>query len=375
MFFRLFGYSALRTLRQKEIIFWSLIFPIILGTLFKVSFGGYHETVQFQQIDVACVTGEKSQEEFEKLLKQLETESELVRVVYTTEDEAEKLLANDEIAGFFLNEEEISLIVSQEDISQSILKSIMEQYNRTSAAFSDIITSHPEGIKQSVQVLEEEWSYLTESSVTDKKMDIMADYFYALLAMSCLYGCFMGSKCSIEFKADLSELAARRIAASTNRFLILCADVAAKILMQFGCTVVGVIYLTCILKVDLGTETLRLLLVILAGSMVGVLNGVCIASIVKGKESLKNGVCIGITMLECFLSGLMVGGMYRIVEEYAPILNRINPAALILKAMNSLNIYESYTRYNQCMMSLVIISAVLGISSYLLVRRERYASI
>lgn len=375
MFFRLFGYSALRSLRQKDIIFWSMIFPIILGTLFKVAFGGYHETLQFEQIDVACVAGKESQEEFAELLNQLETESELVNVVYTTEKEAERLLKKDKIIGIYYNEAEISLKVSGEDISQSILKSILEQYNRTAAAFSDILTVHPEGMAQAVQALEGEWEYLKEDSVTNKEMDVMADYFYALIAMSCLYGCFMGNKCAIEFKGDLSALAARRTAASTNRFLILCADVAAKVLVQFGCTVIGVIYLRYALKVELGTETLRMLLVILLGSLVGVLTGVFISSLGKGKASLKDGICIGVTMIECFLSGLMVAGMYRIVEDYAPVINRINPATLMLKAMNSLNIYDSYTRYNQCVLSLLIISAVLGISSYLLVRRERYASI
>lgn len=375
MFFRLFGYSVLRSLRQKDIIFWCLVFPIILGTLFKVTFGGYHETVQFDQIDVACVAGEGSREEFTELLHELETESELIKVVYTTKEEAERLLKKNKVMGIYSNEEEISLMVSGEGISQSILKSILEQYNRTAAAFSDIMAAHPEGMAQAVQALEGEWSYLKEASVTDKEMDMMTDYFYALIAMSCLYGCFMGSKCAIEFKADMSELAARRTAASTNRFLILCAEVGAKVLVQFCCTVAGVIYLRYVMKVDLGTEMLRMLLVILLGSLVGVLTGVFIVSIGKGKASLKEGICVGFTMVECFLAGLMVDGMYRIVEEYAPLVNRINPAALILKAMSSMNIYDTYAKYNQCVLSLVIISAVLGIGSYLLVRRERYAGI
>lgn len=375
MFFRLFGYSVKRSLRQKDIIFWSLVFPIILGTLFKVSFGGYHDTLQFEQIDIACVTGEGSQEEFTELLHQLETESELVKVVYTTGKEAEKLLEKDKIMGIYYNEAEIFLKVSEEGIRQSILKSILEQYNRSAAAFADIMTAHPEGMTQAVQALEGEWNYLKEDGITNKKMDVMTDYFYALIAMSCLFGCFMGSKCAIGFKADLSALAARRTVASTNRFLILCADVAAKVLVQFCCTVIGVIYLRYALKVELGTETLRILLVILLGSLVGVLTGVFIASVGKGKASLKDGICTGFTMLECFLAGLMVAGMYRMVEAYAPVINRINPAALMLKAMNSLNIYENYTRYNQCVLGLVMISAVLGIGSYLLVRRERYASI
>jgi len=80
-------------------------------------------------------------------------------------------------------------------------------------------------------------------------------------------------------------------------------------------------------------------------------------------------------MLDCFLAGLMVTGMYQLVEKYVPVINRINPAALMVKALYSLNIYETYTRYNQCIFTMLGITALLCIGSYLLVRRERYASI
>lgn len=376
MFLRTYVYSLLCSVRQKYQLFWCIAFPILLGTLFKVSFGDVNETqYMFHQIPVAYVECDEAQEEFESLLKQLESEEELIELKKVEEKEAEELLRNDEVKGIFKNGAEIVLVVKEEGIDTSILKSIQEQYEQIVTAFTNIAKEHPEKLEVAAEEIDKQWNYLKEGNVADGDMDMMKDYFYALIAMNCLYGCFSGLSCAVAFKANLSALAARRVVASTNRFAILLPEVLAKITSQFICSIIGAAYLQYALGINLGEETGRIVLIILAGSAIGVMNGVFIGSIGKLKEKVKEGICIGVTMVGCFLAGLMVGNMYQIVEEYAPIINRINPAALIVKAFYSLNIYDTYTRYNQCMITLFGLVVFLCIGSYLLVRRERYASI
>lgn len=376
MFLRTYVYSLLCSVRQKYQLFWCIAFPILLGTLFKVSFGDVNETqYMFHQIPVAYVECDEAQEEFESLLKQLESEEELIELKKVEEKEAEELLRNDEVKGIFKNGAEIVLVVKEEGIDASILKSIQEQYEQIVTAFTNIAKEHPEKLEVAAEEIDKQWNYLKEGNVADGDMDMMKDYFYALIAMNCLYGCFSGLSCAVAFKANLSALAARRVVASTNRFAILLPEILAKITAQFICSMIGAAYLQYALGINLGEETGRIVLIILAGSAIGVMNGVFIGSIGKLKEKVKEGICIGVTMVGCFLAGLMVGDMYRIVEEYAPIINRINPAALIVKAFYSLNIYDTYTRYNQCMITLLGLVVFLCIGSYLLVRRERYASI
>lgn len=376
MFLRTYGYSLLRSARQKMLMFWSILFPIILGTLFKVSFGDLNETeFMFQQIPVAYVEGEEPQQEFKALLEELESKNELVKVMSVEESKAEELLREGKVKGIFKNSGEIALVVTEEGIDTSILKSIQEQYEHVIRAFSNIAAENPEKIAEVARSLGEEWNYLKENSITNRDMDMMMDYFYALIAMNCLYGCFSGVVCAGEFKANLSHLAARRVASSTNRFVILLAEIFAKITSQFICCVIGACYLRYALNINLGEDTGRIALVILVGNAIGVMTGVFVGSIGKLKSSVKEGICIGVTMLDCFLAGLMVTGMYQLVEKYVPVINRINPAALMVKAMYSLNIYETYTRYNQCIFTMLGITALLCIGSYLLVRRERYASI
>lgn len=376
MFLRNYGYCLLRTIRQKYQLFWSIAFPIILGTLFKVSFGDVNETqYMFQQVPVAYVEEEGAQETFEHLLGHLESGDGLIKVEKVTEEKAEELLRDDEVKGIFKNGKEITLVVKEEGLDTSILKSIDEQYQQIARAFTNIAAEHPENVQTVAEGISQQWSYLKETGVTDGDMDMMKDYFYVLIAMNCLYGCFSGVACAVAFKANLSQLAARRVVAGTNRFGILIAEILARITAQFLCTTIGVIYLRYVLGIQLGSKIGRIALIILAGSSVGVMSGVFLGSIGQLKETIKEGLCVGITMFQCFLAGLMWGGMYGLVEQYAPIVNRINPAALIVKAFYSLNIYDTYTRYNQCILMLGGITVLLCIGSYLLVRRERYASI
>ena len=91
--------------------------------------------------------------------------------------------------------------------------------------------------------------------------------------------------------------------------------------------------------------------------------------------SAKIGICTSTTLLTGFLSGLMFGNMKDVVEQNAPILNRINPAAVLSDAYYCISVYNDTLRYQRCMITLLIMSILfLGIA-FLGVRRERYDSI
>ena len=80
-------------------------------------------------------------------------------------------------------------------------------------------------------------------------------------------------------------------------------------------------------------------------------------------------------MICCFLAGLMVSGMKDLIEKYCPIINRLNPAAVISDALYCVNVYEDQARLHQDMGILLVMCAVLTMTAYLMVRRERYDSI
>lgn len=378
MFGRLLLFNIKRQLRTKELMFWNLCFPILLGTLFFVTFGGSMEKSEsFHAVSVAYITEGESDDVFSTLLETLEEgENPLLIVTRTNLEEGKQLLEADEVKGVFEDKDgELQLYVKQEGISQSILKLVLEQYQQRKEAFYQIGSVYPENLSAVISSMETEISMIREEKYTDGSMDATNGYFYALIAMNCLYGCFGGVNCAVDNKANLSALAIRRNIASQSRFLSMAADILTALAEQFLFTMFSVVYLKYILGVHFGSNMLPLMLVVFVGSFIGTATGFFIGSLGGMRQEIKTGISVAVTMVECFLSGLMVGNMYHIIQEICPILNKLNPASLIVDALYSLDIYSDYTRFSQNLGILCVIAALLCIGSYLMVRRERYASI
>ena len=58
---------------------------------------------------------------------------------------------------------------------------------------------------------------LTEVSLGGQTINGSAQFFYALIAMTCLYGCFIGFGSAITLQANLTALAARRCVTPTHK--------------------------------------------------------------------------------------------------------------------------------------------------------------
>lgn len=377
MFLRLYKYGLLTCLRQKMMVFWSLLFPVALGTLFQMSFGGSMDSIEFHRIPTAYVAEEGADETFTELLESLEKDSELVEVRTVTKEEAVRLLKEKEVDGIFYNSKKdgVTLTVTEQDMNQSILSSILEQYECTFSTFATIGKEAPEKIHAAVAVLEEESKYFREDNISDTPKSNMMDFYYSLVAMNCLMGATAGVACAGNFKANLSDLGARRVIASTNRFRVLFSDLAAYVTMQFLYTSVSIGYLLYVLKAPFADYPGMILLIAFLGNVLSVFLGFFIGLLGGLKETVKEGISVMFMLVSSFLSGLMLEGMYRIVDHYAPIIHRINPASLIVRALRSLDIYDTYDIYVQCAVSLVALTILLGAGAYAMVRRERYASI
>ena len=111
------------------------------------------------------------------------------------------------------------------------------------------------------------------------------------------------------------------------------------------------------------------------GSLIGVSVGLFVGSLGKLNEGIKVAVILAISMVCSFLAGLMNSNMKDLVEKHVPIINRINPAALISDAFYCINVYNDTARYYRNLVTLAVMSAAFVMASFLLIRRNRYDSI
>lgn len=380
MFIHLFKYKLKMAIRPTQELFWTLCFPILLGTMFFIAFGNILAANEnFEIIPVSVVNESGAPSEFTSVLDELAAsgENQLLELVPASDlSEAKDLLKNAKISGIITIGETPALIVKENGINQSILKAVLDQYQQISSTIKNAATTNPEAIQSIVSTLSSSISTNKEILLTDEtNTDCMTWYYFALISMTCLYGGLLGLKCALSIQANLSSLAMRRSISPTHKLKLILADYTSAVCIQFASLVILICYLVFVLGINFGNKLGLTFVTAFVGSIIGVANGVFIGSLGKKSENFKSAVLLGITMLCCFLGGLMDCTMRYKIEDVFPLFNRINPSALISDALYSLSIYDNYDRYLSNMLILIVMSIVMCLISYLIVRREKYASL
>ena len=376
MFFHNFKYSLKNAFRQKEFLFWILAFPIILGTFFYVAFNSMYEMESmFNKIPVEIVENTENTA-FKEVIKELSSgEDAMFDSKFTDSQTALDMLKTNDISGIINVDSELSLTVSNDGIKQTIIKSFLDQYQIRESIITDTVNNNPQNLQSVIDAMSQEINCNESLSLSNGNMDTYIQYFYNLIAMAAFFGSISGLYIAINNQGNLSAIAARKCISPTNKLTSITASLLASFVAQVVCVSIGITYILFILKVDMGDKIPMVYLSGAVGSLTGVTMGFFIGSFGRLNQNVKMAISMSVTMLSCFLSGLMIGNMKSVIEMYVPIVNRINPAALISDLFYCLNIYNDYRRYTEKFVTLLILSVVFTIGGFLLTRRKKYASL
>ncbi len=377
----LLRYRFLQTIRNFPIMFWALIFPIILGTFFYLSFGraGLESTGEssWDEIRVAVVREGNSSENaraFEKFLEEMDGDMLDIQDI-SQEAEALGALNEETISGIFYVRDTPSLTVAKNGLNESILTSVLNSYNQNADMFRKIAMTHPENLPAAIEALEDYRETTSEVSLNGGDLNPNVQYFFALIAYACLSGAFLGVQSSEDGQANISALGARRSITPTHKLTLIMIDMAVLFTVHFFNILILCLYISKVLKISLGNDTGALLLVDFMGSMIGVCLGVAIGCLARISFTMKTAVCILFTLFPGFLAGLMFGNMKNIIELHCPVINRLNPAAVLSDAFYCMGIYNDMERFTRCLLILAVMSVLLLTIAFLGIRRERYDSI
>ena len=377
----LLRYRFLQTIRNFPIMFWALIFPIILGTFFYLSFGraGLESTGEssWDEIKVAVVREGNSSENaraFEKFLEEMDGDMLDIQDI-SQEAEALGALNEETISGIFYVRDTPSLTVAKNGLNESILTSVLNSYNQNADMFRKIAMTHPENLPAAIEALEDYRETTSEVSLNGGDLNPNVQYFFALIAYACLSGAFLGVQSSEDGQANISALGARRSITPTHKLTLIMIDMAVLFIDHFFNILILCLYISKVIKIILGNDTGALLLVDFMGSMIGVCLGVAIGCLARISFTMKTAVCILFTLFPGFLAGLMFGNMKNIIELHCPVINRLNPAAVLSDAFYCMGIYNDMERFTRCLLILAVMSVLLLTIAFLGIRRERYDSI
>jgi len=356
------------------------MFPIVLATLFKVAFSNLSTGELFKTVDIAVVNSKYYEENvgFKAAIAQVskEGEDQLFNVINTSEKNAEELLKNSKISGYIYLNPEVNLVVKSEGLNQTVIKAFLDDYKVSASTIATIIATSPEvNHAKLVKDVTTFKQYTKEITTSRGQPNTTLNYYYALIAMTCLYGGFLGLKEITDIQGDLSKRAARVNMAPVHKMKMFMYGLCAAFLIQFTTIIILLGYLHFALKIDFGNELAYILLLCFVGCATGISFGTTVSALIKKNEGIKIGILIGTSLTGSFLAGLNYANIKYMVEKSIPILAYINPVALITDGFYTLYYYNNHQRFFLNITILTFLSVVFCLTTYFIIRRQKYASI
>ena len=375
MFLFNYRYRLKCIFKDRQMMFWTFLFPILLAILFNLAFSNLSSSDNFLKVNVAVVENAELDQN-PAFTEALDGADDLFVVKYTTRAEADALLADNQIDGYIVFDPALNLVVNQSGLNQTIIRGFLDDFVQSSATITTIITANHAALHNGIIAgITSRSEYLKAVSASQSSPDSVVNYFYALIAMTCLYGGFLGVKEVVAIQADLSDVGARINLAPTNKLTVFLSSILAAATVQLLELIMLLAFLIGVLGISFGNQIGYIILTCVVGSLTGVTFGTCLGSIVKKGEGLKIGILIGSTMIMSFLAGMMSADIKYIVMTKAPILGYLNPANLITDSFYALYYYNTHTQFFTDILLLCGFTLLFSSVTYFVLRRQKYASL
>ena len=387
MFTHNFIYSLKVLLKNKMLIFWTFAFPILLGIFFNMAFSDIEKNEKLDIINIAIIDSESSDNVFKETFKKFNDETQMFNINYTNLEDAKKLLENKKITGYIIPNDNVNITVSSNGVNETILKYVVDEINSNKEISKDLSKIEIDNqIKEGNYNIDYQKIYkninnlfssntVKLNNISNKNLSYTMIEYYTLIAMTCLYGGIISMFITNYKLANMNSIGKRTSISPIHKGKMLLGSLLASYIIQLLGITLLFIFTIFVLKVDYGNNLLLVVLLAICGSLAGLSLGVMVATTIKSNENTKTGILIAITMLGCFLSGMMGITMKYIVDKNIPIINKINPVSMITDGFYSLYYYDTLDRFFFNIISLLLFSIIMFIISYNGLRRQKYDNI
>ncbi len=382
MFSRIFRYRILTILRSKDNIFWLLLFPILLSIFFNLALKDAMSGDVFENIHIAVINDENYEKEtvMKSILQAVSvtdesesSENTMFTVQYIGIDEAEALLDTDKIAGYIYFDEGSHLVIRENGIPQTIIKTFLDIAEQKTDTFCNLMEQNQGMIaEEMMESLEESKEYITDVSNGRNKVDTSLPFFYSILGMACMYSASVGCLGILNIQVNQSALAKRNCMAPVKKIKLMISDFIAYGVMCNCIILILLVFISKVIGIDFGDRYGLIIFTSLVGSYTGLSFGYFIGAIVKGNIFMKSNLVIGISMIWSFMAGMMSNTVKYSINQHAYIVNRLNPVNLITESYYKLYYYKDLDKYYENIILLfgMIIFFIAG-ATLVLIYQER----
>ena len=371
----LFKYELKILLRDRILIFWTMIFPLLLATFFNLAFSNLTSSENFEKIDLAIVENQENTD-FKTVINSLskDDDNQLIKPQYTTLDKAKELLKEEDISGYYIIDDTIQVVIDENGINQTILKTIVDEYYQTTSTFTNVYELNPQafvsGVLNTVDLSKDNFQERATNNT-----DLTVIYFYTLIGMTCLYAGFWGLRVTNKNEANLSRQGTRVTVSPTKKWKTLLVGMIAGFIVHYVMMLVLMAYLIFGLQVDFGNQIGYILLLTGVGSFVGLALGNLVGNGLKCKEDTKITVISMTSLALSFFAGMMIIDLKYLILDKFPIAAYINPVSLITDALYALYYYTTNDRFFTNILCLLAIGIVVTLVSLFVARGKKYDSI
>lgn len=357
--------------REKNVIFWLLLYPMILSIFFKAAFSGLMEGEQFEKMPISVVLSEESH--MNMVYKGIfEEMGDTFEVRYTDIEDAKKLLEEEKLdACIYMNEKEtLSLLVKENTINQSIIAEITGKINEG----VELVLSGKADVSELESIFKVE-NVVKNIEISGEKQDFRVTWFYTVLGMAAMFGMMLGVQVIKRIQANQSPEATRINLAPVSKMKEFVAVFFSAATLESIIMILVYLYIRYIMGIDFGDRQGLIILTSVVGGITGLSLGALMSVIVKKGEEFKIGICVSVSMLCSFLAGMMDNTMKYTVMQKAPVIEYINPAGIITDSYLKLYYYEDLSYFYANIANLLVITAICMSVTVFILRRQKYDSI
>lgn len=376
----IFKMRMLVLLRNKIVLFWTLLFPIALATFFNFAFANVLKSEEFITIPVAIVENDNLDNEFVNLMQTIEYGStkKMYNIKVMSNDEGLIELDKETIIGIieFDDEANILLRVKSGGIQATILKSFLDEYIQTTEAIYSLSIISDNDINVIMADLFNNQNYLSDVETDTNPALVILIYFFSLIGMALVQGGYWGTMAMIDLQANLSPRGMRVVISGKNKFSLLYIHLLASFLIHITEILLFLLYMVFILKINFAINIWGLAITCILGSLTGITFGAFLGiSLKKAREGTKVLITTLTGVLGGFLSGMMNPGIKYFVHTKLRFLEFINPVGVINDALYSLQYFQTRERFYLNILILVGMIIVFSSFTYLQFRRDTYESV
>lgn len=368
MFFTVMKYRMKYMLTNKVDLFWLILWPFILATLFSFAFSNLLSQDEFTNIEVSIVNGQNDTRFVDAM-----HETGIFNISADDLQTAQNKLTDEKITGYIVVGDDIEAYVKGSGINETIIKNALDKYLQIKQSYTNLIKGNPEILKtQFLKEFRMDTDYTR--NVTSKNNNPIVIYFYTIIAMCATMSATRGIDDICSIQANQTAVGARVSVAPVKKVVVYFAHFTVSLLVNVLALILVFLYMRFVLNVDFCNQFGYMLMVGILGTIASLFVGTLIGTL-KLKYTVKVSIGIIYSLFGCFLSGMMNGQIKCYIQTHLPVLAYINPSNLVTDGLYSLYYYGISDRYWANVAVLTVMSVVTGIATLVILRRQKYASI